>query len=85
MESKSLLLKGYKVRIGGGGGEEMNVWNSQWLSNKNNGRVTTDRREFLNLLVSDLMNCETKAWDHHKISQIFNERDKQLIGLIPLS
>lgn len=68
-------MKGCRVRIGPG--EEVNVWNSLWILDLDNGTVTTDiRMEFLNLRVADLMHDDNRTWDQAKISQIFIARDQ---------
>uniref|UniRef100_A0A2C9VS60 RNase H type-1 domain-containing protein n=1 Tax=Manihot esculenta TaxID=3983 RepID=A0A2C9VS60_MANES len=83
-EAKKVILRGVRVRVGDG--QDINVWNSPWLPNVADGKVTTQRsEETMHLRVCDLIDEQVRAWNVPKISVTFNERDKRLILSIPLS
>ncbi|XP_043817361.1 uncharacterized protein LOC110625615 [Manihot esculenta] len=76
-KAKKVILRGARVRVGDG--QDINVWNNSWLSNADDGKVTTQRsEENMHLRVCDLIDEQVRAWDVPKIFVVFNERDKSM-------
>ncbi|KAL8112352.1 hypothetical protein AgCh_019885 [Apium graveolens] len=84
LTAQDLLKHGCLRRIGTG--DRTRIWKVPWLPDVDNGYLSTDMPlELQNATMSGLMEIDHKRWDEEVISNLCNERDKELILSIPLS
>ncbi|KAL8094866.1 hypothetical protein AgCh_036398 [Apium graveolens] len=82
--AQEVVKQGCRRKIGTG--SDTNVWKIPWLPSKENGFVTTEMPgELENITVYNLMQENDKKWDEEILSDLFNNRDVQLIKQIPIS
>ncbi|KAL8113024.1 hypothetical protein AgCh_020371 [Apium graveolens] len=84
LTAQDLLKHGCRRRIGNG--DRTRIWKVPWLPDVDNGYLSTDMPlELQNATVSGLMEIDHRRWDEEVISDLCNDRDKELILSIPLS
>lgn len=84
LTAQDLLKHGCRRRIGNG--DKTRIWKVPWLPDVDNGYLSTDMPlELQNATVSGLMEIDHRRWDEEVISDLCNDRDKELILSIPLS
>ncbi|KAL8097271.1 hypothetical protein AgCh_030413 [Apium graveolens] len=84
LTAHDLLKHGCRRRIGNG--DKTRIWKVPWLPDVDNGYLSTDKPlELQNAIVSGLMEIDNRRWDEEVISDLCNDRDKELILSIPLS
>lgn len=84
MAPHDMVRQGSRMCIGDG--EDTKAWEAQWLSCKENGRLTTDMpRQLEHIKVASMMATTKDRWDDDILQDICNERDAGLVKSIPLS
>ncbi|XP_019179229.1 PREDICTED: uncharacterized protein LOC109174447 [Ipomoea nil] len=84
MASQGLVKSGCRRRIGNG--RTTQVWAHPWLSDSHDPYVSTAQPATnQGLIVADLVDDTTGAWNNNLIQQIFNARDAALINKLPLN
>lgn len=83
LETQNLIKQGCRRRIGDG--RDTRVWQVPWLPSTENGYVTSVMYdELANVTVNNLLDESLQRWDNDVLKDICNERDRQLIHLIPI-
>lgn len=78
-----MIKQGCRRRIGDG--KSTKIWEVPWLSSLTNGYLTTAMpQELQHATVNNLMAENQKEWDEDVISDVCNERDRNLIRQIPI-
>jgi hypothetical protein len=81
--SKWILQRGCFWTIGNG--EQVNIWNDNWLPNQNGFKVWSKPQGNHNYVkVNDLINSDTKHWNLPVINTIFLPFEAHQISKIPL-
>ncbi|XP_073126761.1 uncharacterized protein [Henckelia pumila] len=84
METQDLIRRGARIRIGSG--NLTHIWNTPWLPDLENPFVVTDCPIDLQLAnVNSLREAGVGSWDLDLLDDLFIEKDKHLISVIPLS
>jgi hypothetical protein len=66
-----------------GNGETINIWQDNWLPRQNGHKVWSNQGNANQTWVKDLFVPNTKIWDRHIISSIFNHFEAEQITQIP--
>lgn len=83
MKVQDVVLKGCRRRIGDG--KDTRVWQVPWLSNAENGCLTSAMHPGLETTAVDsLFSMDGNSWDVEILNDLCNERDKGLIQQIPI-
>ncbi|XP_074323048.1 uncharacterized protein LOC141659993 [Apium graveolens] len=83
LQTQDVLKQGMKKKIGNG--LSTMAWKVPWLSDLEDGFIETEAYEQLqHAKVQALLDESQKVWDVEIISDLFNERDKNLILQIPI-
>ncbi|XP_074378458.1 uncharacterized protein LOC141719995 [Apium graveolens] len=84
MESQEVIKQASRRRIGDG--STTNIWKIPWLPCLLNGHpLTTMPQELVDVQVGNLMNETRTGWDEDILTDLFLDRDIQLIKSIPIS
>ncbi|WOG90771.1 hypothetical protein DCAR_0310016 [Daucus carota subsp. sativus] len=84
LEAQEVVKQGCRRNIGTG--LETSIWKVPWLPNSENGYITTEMpSELEDATVTSLMVTDERKWDEEILTDLFNDRDVQLIKNIPLS
>ena len=82
IEGKEVLSQGLIRRIGNG--ETTKVWSDNWLPREGWMRPIRGNCSDPTILVSELINGSTRAWDQAKLDALFTPLDREVISNIPL-
>lgn len=83
MASQDDVRQGSRKRIGDG--LSIRIWEVSWLPDPSNGFITSDLPDELKgEMVQSLMKTDQREWDADVISDIFNDRDGELMQQIIL-
>ncbi|KAH9704682.1 reverse transcriptase domain-containing protein [Citrus sinensis] len=83
LAAQNAISLGSRIRIGGG--HETVIGHAPWLSDQDNGFITSSLPTYLsNATVDSLMALNLRRWDFDVVANIFNQRDRDLILQIPL-
>uniref|UniRef100_A0A803PXL3 Reverse transcriptase n=1 Tax=Cannabis sativa TaxID=3483 RepID=A0A803PXL3_CANSA len=82
LEAQSLVAMG--VRWCTSTGENISVLGEPWLEDHSNPRVIYDHPTLVNAKVANLMHVDGGGWDIELINDLFLERDRKLILVIPI-
>uniref|UniRef100_A0A803NGT2 Reverse transcriptase domain-containing protein n=1 Tax=Cannabis sativa TaxID=3483 RepID=A0A803NGT2_CANSA len=83
IETKDIIKAGARIRIGTGA--ITNILTDPWLPDLQQPYVTSFHPGLEGKTVASLMQINHRSWDVDVLSDLFNERDKDLIVGIPLS
>ncbi|XP_019160786.1 PREDICTED: uncharacterized protein LOC109157341 [Ipomoea nil] len=84
MASQGLVRSGCRRRIGNG--RTTQIWAHPWLPDSQDPYVSTEQpAPNQGMVVADLVDDATGAWNSNLIQQIFNARDASLINKLPLN
>jgi hypothetical protein len=81
-EGKEVLQQGLIRRIGNG--ETTNIWSSNWLPRDGMLKPVVCVHADPPMLVSELIDMQTRSWDRAKVDSFFVPMDAKLIYKIPL-
>lgn len=84
MAAKDLIVKGSRWVIGNG--ERVHIWEDRWIPIPKSFKVVSPRGLSTNaVMVSDLINRETRGWDANLLRNTFLPHEAEIVLGIPLS
>lgn len=84
MAAKDIIEKGSRWVISNG--KRIRIWEDRWIPTPYSFKVVSPRGSFNNVvLVSDLINKDTRSWDTTKVNNTFLPFKAQVILGIPIS
>ena len=84
MAAKDIIEKGSRWVIGNG--KRVHIWEDRWISTLDSFKVVSPKGSTNNVvLVSDLINMDTRGWDAAKVNNTFLPFEAQVIIGIPIS
>lgn len=81
--TQDLIRAGARIRVGNG--LRTNIVDDPWLNCPSNPFITSVHPGLIGRKVVDIMHTNSMAWDTDIVSDMFNERDADMIFNIPLS
>ena len=84
MATKDLIVRGFRWVIGNG--ERVHIWEDIWIPSSDSFRVVSPRGLSTNfVLVSSLINRETRGWDVNSVRNTFLPHEAEIVLGIPIS
>ena len=84
MAAKDLIVRGFRWVIGNG--ERVHIWEDIWIPSSDSFRVVSPRGLSTNfVLVSSLINRETRGWDVNSVRNTFLPHEAEIVFGIPIS
>ena len=84
MAAKDLIVRGSRWVIGNG--ERVHIWEDRWIPSPDSFKVVSSRGLSTNVvLVSSLINRETRDWDVNLVRNTFLPHKVEIVLGIPIS
>ena len=84
MTAKDLIMRGSRWVIGNG--ERVHIWEDRWILSPDSFKVVSSRGLSTNVvLVSSLINRETRDWDVNLVRNTFLPHKVEIVLGIPIS
>ncbi|XP_060972538.1 uncharacterized protein LOC133038412 [Cannabis sativa] len=83
LESQTLVRAGARRLVGDG--SRIGILHEPWLMDDSNPFIETSNPSLHGRMVNSLMKVDKLEWDSEVISNVLNDRDKELVWRIPLS